>query len=265
MPQAGSGAIRQNQSMLLRLFLSGFRALMGGYIRPHINLPQAIEHGPALLVCNHPTVLDPVILGLFSPRRPRYLVAGHLFDNPLMSWFFRWTECIPVGRNGTFEAAAQALDQGHCVGIFPEATMTGQEELAEFRSGVARLALRTGCPVYPIGVAGTLELFPPASAFLKPGPVAFCGGDAVSYDPQLSIEECLESIKSAVAGQVARARQSLQGASGPSRLGILLSGLLVVPVAFVLRRSEPVSRELPPRSPPPAPPPGAAAPGSGPA
>lgn len=225
--------------MLLRLFLSAFRALMGGYIRPHLDLPESVKHGPALLVCNHPTVLDPVILGLFSPRRPRYLVAGHLFDNPLMGWFFRWTRCIPVGRDGAFEAAARALDQGDCVGIFPEATMTGQVELAEFRSGVARLALRTGCPVYPIGVAGTLELFPPASAFLKPGPVAFCGGEARRFDPQTSVEECLESIKCAVAREVARAGVEVTGLPGPGRLGVLLSGLLVVPVAFVLRRSEP--------------------------
>lgn len=225
--------------MLLDLFLALLRFLLGGYVKPLLRLPEELRSGPALLVCNHPTVLDPVILGLWSPRRPRYLVAGHLFDNRLMGWFFRWTDCIPVGREGAFEAAAAALERGECVGIFPEATMTGREELIAFRSGVARLALQTNAPVYALGIAGTLRLFPPASHWLRPGPVALCGGRPLRFE-QAPVGECLAAIRQAVEGQVEAARQVLVGARGPARLRVWLSGLVLVPLAYVLRRSEPV-------------------------
>lgn len=225
--------------MLLDLFLSCLRFLLGGYVRPHTRFSEAMKSGPALLVCNHPTVLDPVVLGLWSPRRPRYLVAGHLFDNPLMGWFFRWTNCIPVGREGSFEAAAQALERGECVGIFPEATMTGKEELIEFRSGVARLALRTGAPVYALGIAGTLELFPPNSCFLRPGPVTLFTEEPLRFQDE-SVEECLAAIRSEVERQIRSAREALALASSPARLRSVLSGLVLVPLAFVLRRSEPL-------------------------
>lgn len=234
-----------HETMLLDLFLSFLRLLLGGYVRPHTCFSETMKEGPALLVCNHPTVLDPVVLGLWSPRRPRYLVAGHLFDNPFMGWFFRWTNCIPVGREGAFEAAAQALERGECVGIFPEATMTGQEELLEFRSGVARLALRTGAPIYALGIAGTLDLFPPASHWLKPGPVALCAQEPFRFlrqeEPsEETVQGCLHAIKREVERQVRIARRVLVRSQRPGWLGTLLSGTVLVPLAFVLRRSEPV-------------------------
>ncbi len=228
---------------LLRWFL---RILIGGYLRPHTLFCEGLpRHGPALVAANHPTVLDGVVLGLWAPRRLRFLVAGHLFDNPFMGWFLRLTGCIPVGREGAFEAAVSALERGDWLGIFPEGTISGSDRLLEFRSGVARLALRTGTPVYPTAIAGTLRLFSPERHRLQPGPVVLAATRPLCFERQAepveeAVHECLTRIRLELEAQAEMARQALDQARGPGGLRTFLTGLLLVPLASVLSRSEPV-------------------------
>ncbi|MEW6277212.1 MAG: lysophospholipid acyltransferase family protein [Candidatus Eremiobacterota bacterium] len=225
---------------LLRIVLG---RLVHAYLRPLVHAEQPVPEGGAIVAANHPTVVDGVLLGLWAPRPVRFLVAGHLFDNPFMGWFLRWTRCIPVGRGGALERAEEALREGDLLGIFPEGDITGREALGPLHTGVARLALKTGAPVVPLGIAGTLSAFPPRTLFLRSGPVVLEVGEPIRFDPQEpepdAVQAALLRIGELLDRQAARARAALPAAPRPGRLGVWLAGLVVVPVACLLRASEP--------------------------
>lgn len=121
------------------------------------NIP---ENGPAILVANHISEVDPIIIAHFvldSPRTPRFLAKSTLFTVPVVGRVLRQTGQIPVFRGSSnaaqvLEPAAAALAQGKALIIYPEGTTTSDPELWPMRgkNGVARLALNTGAPVIPI-------------------------------------------------------------------------------------------------------------------
>src|SRR5436305_3037295 len=86
-----------------------------------------------------------------------------------MAAFFRGLGQVPVER-GDLRSAAAVIDigvgvlrEGKALGIFPEGTRSPDGKLYKFRTGVARLALRTGAPVVPVGLVGTRDIQPPDS------------------------------------------------------------------------------------------------------
>jgi 1-acyl-sn-glycerol-3-phosphate acyltransferase len=86
-----------------------------------------------------------------------------------MAAFFHGMGQVPVARTDTRSAAAvieigvEVLEQGRALGIFPEGTRSPDGRLYKFRTGVARLALRSGAPVVPVGLVGTRDVQPPGS------------------------------------------------------------------------------------------------------
>lgn len=124
------------------------------------------KKGPVILVSNHASNLDPVLV-VASLRRPVYHLGKHtLFTKPFRRWFFQSLGGqIPVDRDrGGNEAAVLAgievLDSGRALGIYPEGTRTPDGRLGRGRTGVARLALMTGATVVPVAVKGTYRLWP---------------------------------------------------------------------------------------------------------
>jgi 1-acyl-sn-glycerol-3-phosphate acyltransferase len=128
-------------------------------------LPQT---GGLIVVANHISNADPIALGqflAFSGRWPRFLAKASLFDVPLMGRILRACGQIPVQRQSAKSvdallAAVEAVDQGRAVVIYPEGTITRDPDLWPMagKTGAARIALRTGCPVIPIGQWGAQEL-----------------------------------------------------------------------------------------------------------
>src|SRR5690242_718719 len=115
--------------------------------------------GPAILVSNHRSFLDPFIVGL-TARRPVYYVAKQeLFRNRLFAWFISSLGAFPVRRGEAdadmVETAKAILARGEPVLIFPEGTRTRPGALGKAKRGVGRLALETGAPVVPIAIKGT--------------------------------------------------------------------------------------------------------------
>ena len=129
------------------------------------NIPQT---GGLIVVANHISNIDPILLGLYlaySGRWPRFLAKGSLFAVPLLGPALRSAGQIPVQRDSrearkALQAARAALEQGRAIVIYPEATITYDEELwpMEGRTGAARIALETGCPVIPVGQWGAEEI-----------------------------------------------------------------------------------------------------------
>jgi 1-acyl-sn-glycerol-3-phosphate acyltransferase len=99
---------------------------------------------------------------------PRYLAKPGLFKNPAMSRFLTAAGQIPVERlsknaKGAFDAAVAAVRSGEAVVVYPEGTLTRDPDLWPMagKSGAARIALETGCPVIPIGQWGAHDLLYP--------------------------------------------------------------------------------------------------------
>ncbi len=118
--------------------------------------------GPALLVCNHVSYIDALVIGSLLPRLPRF-VADHLFfRRPLLAPLLRLGGVIPIAqaredaavKEEAFEAAAQALREGGLVMIFPEGTLTKDGEFRPFRTGVEEILKRQPVPVIPMALRG---------------------------------------------------------------------------------------------------------------
>lgn len=123
-----------------------------------------------VVVANHLSHIDPLVLAHYlydHGRPPRYLAKASLFAMPVVGRVVRGAGQIPVHRGTTdavtaFTGAVDAVERGECVAIYPEGTIT--KDPAQWpmvgRSGAARVALATGCPVIPIAQWGPQELLP---------------------------------------------------------------------------------------------------------
>ncbi|MDP9343225.1 MAG: 1-acyl-sn-glycerol-3-phosphate acyltransferase [Actinomycetota bacterium] len=128
------------------------------------NIPA---QGPVILAANHVSFMDSLFVPLLVKRRVVYLGKADYFDSPKTRWFFKFTNVIPVRREGgtageaAIRAGVKALQDGNVVGIYPEGTRSPDGRLYRGKTGVARMALLAGCPVIPVAVLGTRELQPP--------------------------------------------------------------------------------------------------------
>ncbi len=130
--------------------------------------------GGAILAPNHLSVLDHFVLATALPRRITYVGKAEYMDDWKTKYIFPALGMIPIDRGGgsaanrALEAAARVLKEGELFGIYPEGTRSRDGKLHKGHTGVARLAMRTGCPIIPVGLQGTLEVQSPDSALPKP-------------------------------------------------------------------------------------------------
>ncbi|WP_121252222.1 lysophospholipid acyltransferase family protein [Nocardioides ferulae] len=127
--------------------------------------------GGCLLVMNHISHVDPFTAAHIvydHGRIPRYLAKSGLFRNRFLRFFLTAAGQIPVerlSRNavGAYDAAVRAVHEGECVVVYPEGTITRDPDLWPMRgkSGAARIALETRCPVLPVGQWGAQHLLAP--------------------------------------------------------------------------------------------------------
>ncbi|WP_207887898.1 MFS transporter [Pseudomonas sp. 30_B] len=128
----------------------------------HRNLDVIPDEGPAVLVCNHVSFVDALLIA-GSVRRPvRFVMYYKIFRIPVLNFIFRTAGAVPIaGRNedpATYEQAfskvAEYLREGEVVCIFPEGMLTLDGEMNEFRSGVERIIAETPVPVIPMALQG---------------------------------------------------------------------------------------------------------------
>lgn len=125
-------------------------------------LDRVPDHGAALVVANHVTYADALILGGLCRRPIRFVVDHRIHDLPALRWFFRLVRAIPIASAKddparlalALEAIDHALADGELVGIFPEGRLTRDGELDVFRSGVERILTRRPVPVVPVALRG---------------------------------------------------------------------------------------------------------------
>jgi 1-acyl-sn-glycerol-3-phosphate acyltransferase len=118
--------------------------------------------GAAVLVCNHVSYVDAIVIMAASPRPIRFVMDHHIFKTPLIGFIFRTARAIPIApakedpwlMEKAFVDIAQALHEGELVCIFPEGKLTRTGELNEFRGGVSKIVERSKVPVIPMALRG---------------------------------------------------------------------------------------------------------------
>lgn len=160
------------------------RALLRLLFRFRVEGLEHLPAGPAVLVANHPSALDPLFLAAAVPDRLLFLAAAEFFALPAVGWAMRIYGCIPV-RRGEVDAAAVrgallALEGGRKVAVFPQGRVTPHPNGRPGLRGAALLASRAGVPVVPIALAGTGRVFPLGAWLPRPGRVAVRIGPPLS-------------------------------------------------------------------------------------
>jgi 1-acyl-sn-glycerol-3-phosphate acyltransferase len=120
------------------------------------------EEGAAVLVCNHVSYVDAIVIMAASPRPIRFVMDHRIFRIPLLSWIFRTAKAIPIApaqedpwlMEKSFVDIAQALHEGELVCIFPEGRLTSTGEMNEFKGGIRKILERTPVPLIPMALRG---------------------------------------------------------------------------------------------------------------
>jgi len=128
-------------------------------IRP-TGLENIPRNGPAVVVCNHVSFMDPIILGGSIARPMRFVMYYKIFQMPFLSFIFRNAKAIPIASakededlmNTAFEKVDEELAAGNIVCIFPEGGLTTDGEIQRFKPGIEKIIARRPVPVVPVAL-----------------------------------------------------------------------------------------------------------------
>jgi len=207
LPVKADSASDPERRWLARLLKAGNVVLSRVYHRITIHRPPRLpRRGPAILVCNHVSGLDPLLIQSVCPRLIVWMMAREYYDVKGLTWVFRAVEAIPVDRSGrdlaATRAALRALGAGRIVGIFPEGRIETDHDLLPFQTGVALIAIKTGVPVYPAYLDGTQRGREMVAAVLIPNTAHITFGPPVEFDRSSTSKEALETATEKIADAV---------------------------------------------------------------
>ncbi|HEY0489279.1 MAG TPA: MFS transporter [Telluria sp.] len=127
-----------------------------------VDVDRIPDEGAAVLVCNHVSYVDAIVIGAASPRPIRFVMDHRIFNTPVLGWIFRTAKAIPIASakedqwvmEKAYVDIAKALHDGELVCIFPEGKLTSTGEINEFRGGIAKIVARSPVPVIPMALRG---------------------------------------------------------------------------------------------------------------
>ena len=150
---------------------AAYRLLIPVKVSGQHNLPAT---GPLILAANHISFFDTIVLMFSVPRRTYFVGKAEYMDSWTTRRLFPAFGLIPIDRAAARQAmaalgvAAEALEQGHVLGIYPEGTRSRDGLLHRGHTGVAQLAMMTGAPVVPVGLIGTDRIQPVGARLPRP-------------------------------------------------------------------------------------------------
>ena len=174
--------------------------------------------GPVIVASNHLSFFDSVVIPVVVPRKVVFLAKSDYFTGTgvkgtLIRAWFEGLGMLPVDREDTraaiasLDTALEVLRRGDAFGIYPEGTRSRDGRLYRGRTGVAHLALTAGCPVLPVGLAGTEDIQPVGSNRPRLAKVSVRFGEPITvtgeYDDVPSgraRRELTDRIMTAIAG-----------------------------------------------------------------
>jgi 1-acyl-sn-glycerol-3-phosphate acyltransferase len=182
------------------------------------NVPAS---GGAIIASNHLSIVDSLFLPLIVPRRVTFAAKSEYFTgtgvvNRVTGAYLRATNQLSVDRTGAragqamLEAALGLLQQGGLFAIYPEGTRSPDGRLYRGRVGVGWLALHSGLPVIPVGMAGTDRVLPPGHTVPRISKVRVRIGEPLTFEAYKG-QPCGARQRRAVTDEVMRSIQALTG------------------------------------------------------
>lgn len=178
----GSLADRLNEASFLPVVALG-QAVTRTFLQLREQGPPSPRGGGLLVVANHASFVDPVVLQMAVRRRIRFLMTEDFYDRPVMGWFFRWMRTLRVSETQTnlasLRTARDALRDGEVVGIFPEGQLSPDGELQPGQPGAAALASLARVPILPVRIRGTFHVMRRGMRFPRPARVSVTRGEII--------------------------------------------------------------------------------------
>ena len=156
------------------VYWSSFTFFTFGFSLRHDGWTNVPRKGPLLLLANHQSMFDPVLVGLSSRRYLSYLARKNLFEQPVLAPLIRSLNAIPIDRNmgkDGIQAVVNALGEGQAVLVFPEGERTHDGTVQPLKAGVSLLIKRVSCPIVPVGIAGAFAAWSRFRKWPKPSPL----------------------------------------------------------------------------------------------
>jgi len=196
------------------------------------NIPQT---GPMIAISNHISYADSLIFAHFlygNGRAVRFLAKSSLFKIPVIGWVLRHAEQVPVDRMGEGKAAKALphaiafLEAGHCLGVYPEGTLTRDSEIWPMRAktGLARLAVMTKAPVIPCAQWGAQDILAPYAKvprLWRRTRVSVLAGAALDFSPWFGKQDDHEAMVEATAyamRALTALLEEIRGESAPAEI-----------------------------------------------
>jgi 1-acyl-sn-glycerol-3-phosphate acyltransferase len=162
--------------------------VLKGWIRLRVRgLENVPPTGPCLVVANHTSYLDPAVVGRACPRQVHFFIKRSVWRTRGLNWFFRGMDSIPVASDARdttgLRRGLRYLAAGQVVGVFPEGGRTTGGEQGAAQIGAGLLAVRTGCPVIPVGIRGAFRSMPTGAVVPRPVRIDVVFGHSFQVEP----------------------------------------------------------------------------------
>jgi 1-acyl-sn-glycerol-3-phosphate acyltransferase len=168
--------------------------------------------GGALVLANHQSHLDPVLVGLACDRRLSYLARQTLFGFAPFRWLINSLDAIPIDREGSglsgLKETLRRLKQDELVLIFPEGTRTPDGEVHTFKPGFVALARRSRQPLLPVGFDGAFDSWPRWRLLPRPAVIHLEFGPPLSAAEMSQLDDA--ALVAEIEQRVRRCQQSAQ-------------------------------------------------------
>lgn len=175
------------------------------------------RRGACLVVANHTSYLDAIVLGSAFPRRVRFLITRPIYAMWRLRWFYYMMGSIALAPDvpdrRALKEALGALRRGGVVGIFPEGQRMIDGNLGSAKAGAAMIAARSGAPVVPAAIIGAWEAMPVGALFPSPRPIRVVFGEPLTFPPAEGRRPTREQLD-AFAERIMRAIAELMAGNG---------------------------------------------------
>lgn len=208
--------------MLYWFFVKGFGAIARHRLGPSAEgLDNIPRKGGAIIAANHLAVIDDALIPITCPRMVHFMGKAEYFEGKglkgkFKKWWFTSVGVFPVDRSGgskslgALEHARDIIEEGHLFGIHIEGTRSPDGRLYKGHTGVARLALETGCPIVPTAIIGSRELQEPGTVIPKKGKTQVLYGKPIEVTKKAAEDITHDDLRS-LTDQVTSAIRTMSG------------------------------------------------------
>jgi 1-acyl-sn-glycerol-3-phosphate acyltransferase len=195
------------KSFLIPLLMLIFRPKVSG-------LRHVPSNGPVIIASNHLSFSDSIFMPLVVPRKVTFLAKSEYFTSPGIKGFIKKLTFIalgqvPIDRSGGKRSEAalatglKVLQEGHCLGIYPEGTRSPDGRLYKGRTGIARIAIDSGAPIIPVAMFNTAEIQPTGQVVPKVRRVEMVFGEPMYFTGDSTDQAVLRAATNQIMEKIA--------------------------------------------------------------